>query len=292
MASTPGRIRPWRHLAAFAGIVVVLYALVFFTGDKATPKLGIDLQGGTRVTLDSAHRVGRRAAARAAPAGAVDHRAARERPGRERRRGRPGRHQHHDHGAGRGGRPGPVARADGAASVPRGGRRPGGRDAGAAPHPTPATDAPNTDAPATDTPTGTTLPPQGAAGDAPVDTRDVAPVALAQPLPATPPPTPPPATPGAAPPRPRPTRPWPPRSTRPARRARARTRPCRPRPCRRSTARPPIRCAATTTRRCRWSAATRTAPRSTCSARASWRAPRSRPRRPRRTARAPAGSST
>ena len=52
MATTPGRIRPWRYLAAFAGIVVVLYALVFFTGDgKPTPKLGIDLQGGTRVTL-------------------------------------------------------------------------------------------------------------------------------------------------------------------------------------------------------------------------------------------------
>ena len=51
MASTPGRIRPWRHLAAFAGIVVVLYALVFFTGASPTPKLGIDLQGGTRVTL-------------------------------------------------------------------------------------------------------------------------------------------------------------------------------------------------------------------------------------------------
>jgi preprotein translocase subunit SecD len=51
VASTPGRIRPWRHLAAFAGIVVALYALVFFTGDKPTPKLGIDLQGGTRVTL-------------------------------------------------------------------------------------------------------------------------------------------------------------------------------------------------------------------------------------------------
>ena len=32
MATTPGRIRPWRYLAAFAGIVVVLYALVFFTG--------------------------------------------------------------------------------------------------------------------------------------------------------------------------------------------------------------------------------------------------------------------
>ncbi len=52
MATTPGRIRPWRYLAAFAGIVVVLYALVFFTGDgHAAPKLGIDLQGGTRVTL-------------------------------------------------------------------------------------------------------------------------------------------------------------------------------------------------------------------------------------------------
>ncbi|NMH94100.1 protein translocase subunit SecD, partial [Pseudonocardia bannensis] len=52
MASSPGQIRPWRYLAAFAGIVVVLYSLVFFTGDgRPTPKLGIDLQGGTRVTL-------------------------------------------------------------------------------------------------------------------------------------------------------------------------------------------------------------------------------------------------
>jgi preprotein translocase subunit SecD len=52
VASTPGRIRPWRHIGAFAGIVVALYALVFLTGDhRPTPKLGIDLQGGTRVTL-------------------------------------------------------------------------------------------------------------------------------------------------------------------------------------------------------------------------------------------------
>ena len=52
MATTPGQIRPARYLAAFAGIVVVLYALVFFTGDgRPAPKLGIDLQGGTRVTL-------------------------------------------------------------------------------------------------------------------------------------------------------------------------------------------------------------------------------------------------
>nr|WP_240955021.1 protein translocase subunit SecD [Rhodococcus sp. 105337] len=36
----------------FGVILVALYALVFFTGDKSpAPKLGIDLQGGTRVTL-------------------------------------------------------------------------------------------------------------------------------------------------------------------------------------------------------------------------------------------------
>lgn len=52
MAPPAGQIRPARYLAAFVAIVAVLYALVFLTGDrKATPKLGIDLQGGTRVTL-------------------------------------------------------------------------------------------------------------------------------------------------------------------------------------------------------------------------------------------------
>jgi preprotein translocase subunit SecD len=36
----------------FGVLVAAIYALVFFTGDKSpTPKLGIDLQGGTRVTL-------------------------------------------------------------------------------------------------------------------------------------------------------------------------------------------------------------------------------------------------
>jgi preprotein translocase YajC subunit len=50
----PGRIRPWRYLTAFVGIVAALYALVFFTGDGSViPKLGIDLQGGTRVTLQA-----------------------------------------------------------------------------------------------------------------------------------------------------------------------------------------------------------------------------------------------
>lgn len=54
MATTPGQISPWRYLALFAGVVVVLYSLVFLTGDgRPTPKLGIDLQGGTRVTLQA-----------------------------------------------------------------------------------------------------------------------------------------------------------------------------------------------------------------------------------------------
>ncbi|MBV8542374.1 MAG: protein translocase subunit SecD [Pseudonocardiales bacterium] len=52
MAPPAGRFRPWRNLAVFAGIVVVLYSLVLFTGGGGpTPKLGIDLKGGTRVTL-------------------------------------------------------------------------------------------------------------------------------------------------------------------------------------------------------------------------------------------------
>ncbi len=52
MAPPAGRFRPWRNLAIFAGVVALLYSLVFFTGGgDATPKLGIDLQGGTRVTL-------------------------------------------------------------------------------------------------------------------------------------------------------------------------------------------------------------------------------------------------
>ncbi|MGW5714549.1 protein translocase subunit SecD [Amycolatopsis sp. NPDC003865] len=52
MASSAGHLRPGRYLAFFALIVIVLYALVFLTGNhKPTPKLGIDLQGGTRVTL-------------------------------------------------------------------------------------------------------------------------------------------------------------------------------------------------------------------------------------------------
>jgi preprotein translocase subunit SecD len=52
VAPPAGRFRPWRYLAVFAGVVALLYSLVFLTGGgQPTPKLGIDLQGGTRVTL-------------------------------------------------------------------------------------------------------------------------------------------------------------------------------------------------------------------------------------------------
>jgi preprotein translocase subunit SecD len=48
--STP--VHPARYLSLFLVLLVGAYLLVFLTGDKkAEPKLGIDLQGGTRVTL-------------------------------------------------------------------------------------------------------------------------------------------------------------------------------------------------------------------------------------------------
>jgi preprotein translocase subunit SecD len=59
VATTPGRIRPWRYLATFVGLVAVLYALVLFTGGGGlSPKLGIDLQGGTRVNLQARTETG------------------------------------------------------------------------------------------------------------------------------------------------------------------------------------------------------------------------------------------
>jgi len=221
VASTPGRIRPWRHLAAFAGIVVVLYALVFFTGDKATPKLGIDLQGGTRVTLTARTESGGE-------------------PPREQLLQAQSIIEQRVNGLGVSGaevvldgtnititvpgEEGDQARSLGQTAQLRFREVVGGpvaaMPAAAPTQPAtdapntdaPNTDAPNTDAPATDTPTGTTLPPQGASGDAPV-TRDVAPVALAQPLPATPPSTSP--NPSSKPSS-RPSRPSPPPSSTPS----------------------------------------------------------------------------
>ena len=52
MASPSTPVHPARYLAVFLVLLVGVYLLVFLTGDKqARPKLGIDLQGGTRVTL-------------------------------------------------------------------------------------------------------------------------------------------------------------------------------------------------------------------------------------------------
>jgi preprotein translocase subunit SecD len=45
-------VHPSRYLAVFLVLLIGVYLLVFLTGNKlADPKLGIDLQGGTRVTL-------------------------------------------------------------------------------------------------------------------------------------------------------------------------------------------------------------------------------------------------
>jgi preprotein translocase subunit SecD len=218
VASTPGRIRPWRHLAAFAGIVVVLYALVFFTGDSPTPKLGIDLQGGTRVTLTARTESGGE-------------------PPREQLIQAQSIIEQRVNGLGVSGaevvldgtnititvpgEEGDQARSLGQTAQLRFREVVGGPVA-AAPTVTdpsvtdpaapgteaPATDAPATDAPASDVPASespdATLPPQGAAG-ARVVTQDVEHVALAQALPSAEPsagpsaePSAPPATPAPA----------------------------------------------------------------------------------------------
>ncbi|MGA9673727.1 MAG: protein translocase subunit SecD, partial [Mycobacterium sp.] len=52
MASSSAPVHPARYLSVFLTLLIGVYLLVFLTGDKhAHPKLGIDLQGGTRVTL-------------------------------------------------------------------------------------------------------------------------------------------------------------------------------------------------------------------------------------------------
>ena len=52
MASSSTQVHAARYLALFLALLIGAYLLVFLTGDKkAEPKLGIDLQGGTRVTL-------------------------------------------------------------------------------------------------------------------------------------------------------------------------------------------------------------------------------------------------
>ncbi len=51
MAIPAGQFRPWRLITAFVILTAVLYSLVFLTKGSNAPKLGIDLQGGTQITL-------------------------------------------------------------------------------------------------------------------------------------------------------------------------------------------------------------------------------------------------
>ncbi|MFF5181187.1 protein translocase subunit SecD [Micromonospora sp. NPDC000316] len=64
MAPPQGQMRPGRQLAVLGAIFVVLYLLVFFAGgasgsfkDRLEPRLGLDLIGGTRVTLEATNSV-------------------------------------------------------------------------------------------------------------------------------------------------------------------------------------------------------------------------------------------
>ncbi|MGC4893558.1 protein translocase subunit SecD [Micromonospora sp. DT31] len=64
MAPPQGQMRPGRQLAVLGFIFVVLYLLVFFSGgasggwkDRLEPRLGLDLVGGTRLTLEATNTV-------------------------------------------------------------------------------------------------------------------------------------------------------------------------------------------------------------------------------------------
>ncbi|MFD2768375.1 protein translocase subunit SecD [Micromonospora eburnea] len=64
MAPPQGQMRPGRQLAVLGLIFVVLYLLVFFSGgasggwkDRLEPRLGLDLVGGTRLTLEATNSV-------------------------------------------------------------------------------------------------------------------------------------------------------------------------------------------------------------------------------------------
>ena len=84
MAPPQGQMRPGRQLAVLGLIFVVLYLLVFFAGgaraastDRLQPKLGLDLIGGTRVTLEATRPVDGKPADGGEPGGGpADHRRA------------------------------------------------------------------------------------------------------------------------------------------------------------------------------------------------------------------------
>ncbi len=49
--ASPAKYRPWRVLILFTAVVIALCVWTFWPGMKNTPQLGLDLQGGTQVTL-------------------------------------------------------------------------------------------------------------------------------------------------------------------------------------------------------------------------------------------------
>ena len=54
MAAPSGQFKPRPYFLALAGIIVLLYGLVFLTGNhKPHPKLGLDLIGGTSITMSA-----------------------------------------------------------------------------------------------------------------------------------------------------------------------------------------------------------------------------------------------
>ena len=121
MASPSTPVHPARYLALFLALLVGVYLLVFLTGDKqAKPKLGIDLQGGTRVTLTARTPDGSRPTQRGAEPGAADHRLPRQRARRVRVRGGDRRRQPGDHRAGQRRQRSPQPGPDGAAVHPPG----------------------------------------------------------------------------------------------------------------------------------------------------------------------------
>ncbi|MER5454950.1 protein translocase subunit SecD [Micromonospora sp. NPDC002389] len=68
MAPPQGQMRPGRQLAVLGAIFVVLYLLVFFSAgasggwkDRLEPRLGLDLVGGTRLTLEATNTLDGRA---------------------------------------------------------------------------------------------------------------------------------------------------------------------------------------------------------------------------------------
>ncbi len=57
MAAPSGQLKASRYFLVLAGILIILYSLVFLTGNnKPNPKLGLDLKGGTSLTLTATNQ--------------------------------------------------------------------------------------------------------------------------------------------------------------------------------------------------------------------------------------------